>query len=765
MPRHTIEEIRQEYARLDTITIIRGLLTYTDVDSQTHIIDVDSSTGGSVSPTGRVYVDDGDYQTFRFSPNSGYRVLAVYVDGKDVGSRSSYTFYDVSDNHTLYVDFARTSGQYGQYDIEASCSSGGYITPSGTISVDGGDSQTFRAVPYSGYEVAAIYVDGKDVGAMERYTFSNIYADHRIYAEFVPSDTLQHRLNTSSGSNGTISPEGSVWVARGTSKTFTFKPNSGYKVDAVYVDGEKLSTKPSTYTFSNIRESHSIYVEFTRSSYEVTADCGTGGTISPEGSVWVTQGTSKTFTFKPNSGYKVDAVYVDNKKLSTTPSSYTFSNVREAHSIYVEFARNGYEVTADCGTGGTISPEGSVWVTQGTSKTFTFKPDSGYKISAVYVDGEKLSTKPSSYTFSNVRGAHSIYVEFTRSSYNVTAECSSGGRITPSTATTTVSAGSSKTFTFTPNSGYGVLGVYVDDEYVGNSKTYTFKDMSDDHALYVLFAKTSEIKDEYDIQVSVSDGGTVSPYSDGVISVDRGEDQYFYITPDPGYHIAQVYVDDVPVSVDEGFNFKAVITDHELRVEFEPGIALQFPGSWINPYSDVTTNDWFYDSVRFMDWNGLITGTTATAFSPNEITTRGMLVTILYCLAGSPSVSSTNTFADVSPYTWYGDAATWAAQTGIVTGYSDGLFHADDPITREQLASILYRYAQYRSMDTSSDSDISSRFIDYPRISGYAVTAMSWAYANGIIAGTSSYTLSPTGTATRAETATMLARFCQNFLM
>ena len=356
-------------------------------------------------------------------------------------------------------------------------------------------------------------------------------------------------------------------------------------------------------------------------------------------------------------------------------------------------------------------------------------------------------------------------MEFTRGSYEVKADCSSGGRISPSSSTTSVSSGSSKTFTFTPNSGYGVLGVYVDGEYVGNSRSYTFRDMSDDHELYVKFAKTSEIHDDYDIRVIASTGGSVSPYGGGKVSVDRGEDQHFYITPDPGYHIARVYVDDERVTVDNGYTFKAVVEDHTLRVEFEPGMALQTPGNWRNPYSDVRTSDWFYDSVRFMSWNGLVSGTSATTFSPHEMTSRAMLVTILYRMEGSPSVSNSNMFADVSSSAWFGSAVNWAAREGIVAGGEDGLFHPNDAITREQMASILYRYAQYRGLNTNATSDIASRFIDYPRISGYAVTPMSWAYAHGIISGTSAYTLSPTGTASRAEVTTMLARFCQNFLM
>lgn len=673
------------------LTIRKGLLTYTDIDYQSFLIDVDCSYGGSVSPSGRTYVYEGESQTIRFTPRSGYEVIAVYVDGKDVGSRSSFTFYDVSKDHKLYVDFAPISSRY---EINADSSFGGSISPSGTVRVDRGDNRTFWFTPNQGYVVDSVYVDKRNIGSVDRYTFDNIRSDHTIYVEFSRTNALQYKLEAEAGTGGRISPAGNVWASKGTSKTFNFYPNPGYKIAAVYVDGYRISGTPDSYRFNDIRSDHSIRVEFVRSGSTVSeflieADCGSGGSISPSGNIWVNRGSSKTFTFRPNSGNKVSAVYVDGRKLSSTANSYTFNNVSESHRIYVEFSKGSYEIQADYSSGGRISPSGS----------------------------------------------------------------------------TSVSVGTSKTFNFSPNSGYGILGVYVDGEYVGNDRSYTFRNVNEDHKLYVQFAKKADIQNEYTIRVIASNHGTVSPFSGGQVRVKRGSDQSFTFMPDRGYRVARLYVDDKLVSTENTYLFKAVVGDHTLRVEFEPGMPLRNPTDWTNRYVDVQPGNWFFDAVRFMSGNGLIEGTSATTFSPNATTTRGMIVTMLYRIEGSPNVALSGGFRDVSASAWFGSAVNWAAYHGIVSGYSDGMFHPNDAVTREQMACILYRYAEYRGLNTKTSSDIASRFIDYPRISSYAVTPMSWAYANGIISGTSTYTLNPSGTATRAEIAAMLSRFCQNFLM
>ena len=169
---------------------------------------------------------------------------------------------------------------------------------------------------------------------------------------------------------------------------------------------------------------------------------------------------------------------------------------------------------------------------------------------------------------------------------------------------------------------------------------------------------------------------------------------------------------------------------------------------------------WYYDAVGYVAQHGLMNGTATGRFSPNASTTRGMIVTILYSMAGKPDTGSA-LFQDVAPDAWYAEAVAWAANNGIVSGYSDASFGPDDPITREQLVAILYRYAQHMQYDVSARSNL-SRFNDANQLATYATDSMSWALAEGLITGMSSDVLAPQDGAVRAQVAVILMSFCQN---
>lgn len=177
------------------------------------------------------------------------------------------------------------------------------------------------------------------------------------------------------------------------------------------------------------------------------------------------------------------------------------------------------------------------------------------------------------------------------------------------------------------------------------------------------------------------------------------------------------------------------------------------------PFTDVKTGDWFYDSVGYVYGAGLMNGTSPTAFSPSQTTTRAMIVTILYRYEGSPA-AGTSSFRDVAAGQYYAAPVAWAAQNGVVTGYSPTQFGPSDTITREQMAAILYRYAQYKGYDVSGRADLSV-YSDGNRVSAYARDAMAWANQAGLINGVDARILQPKGSATRAQVATILTRFCQ----
>ena len=191
-----------------------------------------------------------------------------------------------------------------------------------------------------------------------------------------------------------------------------------------------------------------------------------------------------------------------------------------------------------------------------------------------------------------------------------------------------------------------------------------------------------------------------------------------------------------------------------------PGTAL---AAGENPFTDVSASHWAHDDITYVYENDLMNGTDGSLFSPESTTTRAQVVTVLYRLAGQPAADWENPFWDVPASAWFHDAVTWAWENDITGGVSSTHFGAGNAVTREQLATFLYRYAQDQGYDTSARADLSG-YSDAGLVSSYATEALSWANATGLITGTTATTLSPKGSATRAQVATILSRFCQDVI-
>ena len=257
--------------------------------------------------------------------------------------------------------------------------------------------------------------------------------------------------------------------------------------------------------------------------------------------------------------------------------------------------------------------------------------------------------------------------------------------------------------------------------------------------------------DCYTISASAGEGGSISP--SGNISVREGRDKTFTITPDGGYRISDVRVDGVSVGAVSSYTFDNVQKRHTIEAFF----AKENPDAG-NPFTDVHPDDWFYDDVMLAYQNGLMNGTSAATFSPDDPITRAQAAAIFYRMAGSPEVAGDSAFTDVTrgPGTaWYYNAVLWAQQNGIVSGYGDGTFRPEAHITREQLAVIFYNYAKLQGYGMSAAHDLSG-FTDAGAVSSWALPAMRWAVGRGIISGHGDGVLGPQGTATRAQMAAML---------
>ena len=257
----------------------------------------------------------------------------------------------------------------------------------------------------------------------------------------------------------------------------------------------------------------------------------------------------------------------------------------------------------------------------------------------------------------------------------------------------------------------------------------------------------------YRITVEATQGGAVTA---DPTAAKAGTTVTLTPVPDQGYQVGSVAVTDRfgdTVEVTENADGTYTFTMPNGQVT----VTVTFAEAPL-PFHDVTEGDWFYDAVRYAYETGLMDGVGDGQFAPNATTTRAQLVTILYRLAREPEPGGDSGFSDVAAGTWYTDAVAWAAQKGIVNGISETEFSPSGDLTREQLATILYRYAESMGYDVSAQADLSG-FPDAGDIQSYATQALSWAVAEGLLQGFEDDSLQPGGTATRAQIATLLMRF------
>jgi hypothetical protein len=299
-----------------------------------YTITATANVNGSISPAGTISVVTGGSQTLAITPDPGYRILSVIVDGANRGAVNTYTLSNVQANHTIAAYFEAVT-----YTITATTEADGAISPPGVNTVHSGSSMNFKIAPNAGYHVTDVLVDGVSKGAVISYTFTNIKTSHTIRATFAENESFI--IEASAGANGSISPSGRGSMLGGTNWKFIISPAAGYRVADAAIDGESKGALTS-YTFYNIQEAHTISASFTPDVYTIRASVinwddsfPLNGHITVSGSAppeTVSPGASITYVITPNAGYKVYSVLVDGVQKGGI-ASYTFSNIRSNHTI------------------------------------------------------------------------------------------------------------------------------------------------------------------------------------------------------------------------------------------------------------------------------------------------------------------------------------------------------------------------------------------------------------------------------------------------
>lgn len=594
-------------------------------DDVYYAVHASAGEGGSISPAGSVRVKAGGSQTFHFLPATGYKLKSVEVDGKQVAvSGLSYTLQAVAANASIEATFEPV-GEGPEPDvpethgITATAGSGGTVSPAGTVQVPHGGSMSFAFIPYAGFELEAINVDGEPLGseavAKGTHRFDNVVEGHEVHATFKakavdPAEPDYYTLTVAADEHGTAAPLGATRVAAGTTQTLYAYPDKDYVVDKVLVtrgatqedlagqleDGISLKLEMTADTEVSVSFRPADQGEDTPKvdKFTLTSSATAGGTISPAGAVEVAAGGSLAYTVTPEAGYVLDEATVDGKPVAVKGNGFTVSDVAKDMAVHAAFKAEASvpvepayrTVSATAGEGGSISPAGSVRVAEGKAQTFYFYPDDGFALEGVYVDGEKAETATAnSYTFASVQEDASIEARFaklesgdtppeTPETFMVTASASSGGTVSPSGVTTVVEGGD-LLLTFTPDEGCELKGVLLDgkpaDLVSGNTLRLTGIVAS--HTVRAEFERTAapgpDEGQRYTVKAGVSGGGgTISPAGETLVAA--GSSQTFYFAPDEGKRVASVAVNDTEFAWSVlSYTLANISGDAEVTVRFE----------------------------------------------------------------------------------------------------------------------------------------------------------------------------------------------------
>lgn len=334
------------------------------------------------------------------------------------------------------------------------------------------------------------------------------------------------------------------------------------------------------------------------------------------------------------------------------------------------------------------------------------------------------------------------------------SEVPANGTIEITGGTSPYTGTANKTFTVKNSTSADIT---VNGQPIEPTKSYTFKYT---HSSGGSSGGSSSGKTTYKVTTSAVNNGGVNASPS---SAEKGATITITLSPDKGYKLDKLTVTD-----GSGKTVSTVKKSDTVYTFTMPASAVKVGVSYVKAtetpsktkFNDVSANDWFASAVDYVTGKGMMNGTADNTFSPKAHTTRGMVVTVLYRLENQPSTSAAS-FTDVASGAYYANAVAWANANGIVSGYGSGKFGPNDKVTREQLAAILYRYAQYKKYDVSGAKSLDG-YTDAQSVSNYAVPALQWANAAGVVTGKSGSKLDPKGNATRAEVAAMLMRFCEN---
>ncbi|WP_285575487.1 kelch repeat-containing protein [Geothrix limicola] len=522
---------------------------------QSFTLTASAGANGTVSPAGVTTLTYGGSQTYTITPNTGYQVTDVVVDGSSVGPITSYTFSNVTSSHTLSATF-----QIQTFTLTASAGANGSISPNGAVSVNYGASQTFTITPNAGYQIAGVTVDGLAQGAIASYTFSNVLTNHTISATFSPLPT--NTLTVALGLGVTGTPASTATYPQGTVVPYSYALQAGYQNLQVHLDGAPVSASGNV----TMNAAHTLTVTALIQTFTITASAGANGSISPTGSTLLNYGSNQSYTITPNAGYQVADVLVDGVSVGAV-TSYTFSNLAANHTISASFALPpGFVLTVNLGTGATGSPVSTASYPLGTAVHYSYFLQSGYQNLQVTLDGAPAPV----FGDITMNASHTLTITAQIQTFTITASAGPNGSISPA-GVTTVNFGGSQAYTITPNAGYQVANVTVDGASLGALTSYTVSNVTSNTTISATFSALPT----YALTVNLGAGVTGTPAS--TTSYPQGTSVAFSYALLAGYQNLQVTLDGTPVAASGSVTMNGTHTLGASSTVIAPNAELALP--------------------------------------------------------------------------------------------------------------------------------------------------------------------------------------------
>lgn len=547
---------------------------------------------------------------------------------------------------------------------------------------------------------------------------------------------------------------GNGWTSNGSSSVSTSNLTNGGGIHFV-VEANKLHNVSTTVSYvTGITQSGAYISANPSQAYE-------GQTVTVTVSL---SGGQKVKAISAGAGTSGTVELTKSAASTATREIYTFTMPANDVSVNAIIEKATYRVTAGSSLHGTID----IYVGYGKDpKALEYgdwvevyvRPASGYYLKSLKHNGNSVDVTGNKYEFQITEDTY-ITAEFSDSLYVETYFSSWNGTVVTYDRywdkETEFDYGDTVYVQITPKDGYTIDKISITDSVTGKSVSYT-ESSTEKNVYYFTMPEHPvlvkvEFKEGYSITVADTKYGKIT-----VSEKNADEDDRITITvePDYGYQLTWLSIkakDGTKVSYSEGYTKN---TYYFYMPDQDVTISATFSRGTL-PFTDVKSTDWFYDAVSFTYNMGIMDGVETNKFSPSTTITRGMVVTMLWRMAGEPYASGTY-FDDVSYGRYYTTAVAWSARNNIIEGSGANTFGVNDPITREQLAVILYRYAKYMNYSTTTSSLYG--YDDANKVSSWAKDAMGWAVRNGVIGGVTNTTLCPNNTATRAEVAQMFMNF------